>query len=194
LAFPAYWFFLSIFSVTALSMNTLTAIFSDLLVIGELHSDLLRLGGLVLADDDGAVVECCCLQLSASVCRAPRTSPMQPTRQSCYNGLEGGEGNFSSVLAFHVVLLRLSSLNVHLHGDPLGLGVAVLVGLLLNVVLDILENVCPSVDGELGLGVLLCLGSLHNLVLLGSLHVNVGLDEVDSWRRSRRHCPRIWGS
>ena len=60
LAFPAYWFFLSIFSVSALSMNTFTAIFSDLLVIGELHGDLLRLGGLVLADDDDAGVECRC--------------------------------------------------------------------------------------------------------------------------------------
>jgi hypothetical protein len=67
LAYPAYWFFLSIFSVAALSMNTLTAIFSDLLVIGELRSDLLRLGGHVLAGDDGAVVKCRCLHLSTSV-------------------------------------------------------------------------------------------------------------------------------
>ena len=36
-----------------------------------------------------------------------------------------------------------------------------LVSLLLNVVLDNLEHVGPSVDGELGLGVLLCLGGLH---------------------------------
>ena len=86
---------------------------------------------------------------------------MQPTRQSCYDGLEGGEGDVSSVLAFHIVFLSLSSLNVHLHGDPLGHGVAVLGGLLLNIVLDTLENVGPSVDGELGLGVLLCLGGLH---------------------------------
>ena len=111
MAFPAYWFFLSIFSVTALSMNTLTAIFSDLLVIGELHNDLLRLGGHVLAGDDGAVVKCRCLQLSASVRRAPRTSPIQPTRQFCYNGLEGGGGDVSSVLAFLVVFPSLNSLN-----------------------------------------------------------------------------------
>jgi hypothetical protein len=33
----------------------------------------------------------------------------------------------------------------------------------------------PSIDGELGLGVLLRLGGLHNLVLFSSLHVDVVL-------------------
>jgi hypothetical protein len=59
-----------------------------------------------------------------------------------------------------------------------------------NLVVD-LENVGPGVDGERGLGVLLRLGGLHNLVLLGSLHVNVVLDKVNSWRQSRRLCSRL---
>ena len=50
--------------VNLLSLSSLdehfTAIFLDLLVNGELHGDLLRLGGLVLADDDDAGVECRC--------------------------------------------------------------------------------------------------------------------------------------
>jgi hypothetical protein len=49
----------------------------------------------------------------------------------------------------------------------------------------------PSVGGELGLGVLLRLGGLLNLVLLVSLHINVVLDKVDSWRQSWRLCPRL---
>ena len=48
---------------------------------------------------------------------------MQPTLQSCYNGLEGGEGDVSSVLAFHIMFLSLSSLNVHLLDDDDGAGV-----------------------------------------------------------------------
>ena len=44
----------TISSVSALSMNTSTAIFLDLLVDDELHGDLLRLGGLVLDDEDDA--------------------------------------------------------------------------------------------------------------------------------------------
>ena len=48
-----------------------------------------------------------------------------------------------------------------------------LVSPLLNVVLDDLENVIPIVDGKLGHGVLSCLGGLHNLELLGNLHVHV---------------------
>ena len=42
------------------------------------------------------------------------------------DGLEGGEGDVFSVLAFHVVFLSLCSLNVHLHGDLLGFGVLIL--------------------------------------------------------------------
>jgi hypothetical protein len=41
--------------------DTSTAIFLDLLVDDELHSDLLRLGGLVLDDDDDEGRECRCL-------------------------------------------------------------------------------------------------------------------------------------
>ena len=70
MAFPAYWFFLSIFSVSALSMNTFTAICVDLLDNDELLGDLLRLGELVLDGDDEAVLECRRRQLSASVRRA----------------------------------------------------------------------------------------------------------------------------
>ena len=44
-----------------------------------------------------------------------------------------------------------------------------------------LESEGPSVDGELGLGVLLRLSGLLNWVLLVSLHVNVVLENVDSW-------------
>ena len=83
MAFPAYWFFSSISSVSALSMNTFTAIFLDSLANGELHGDLLRLGGLVLDDDDDAGVECRRRQLSASARPALRTCPLQPPRQSC---------------------------------------------------------------------------------------------------------------
>jgi hypothetical protein len=50
-----------------------------------------------------------------------------------------------------------------------------LVSLLLNVVLNDLENVIPIVNGKLGHGVLSCLGGLHGLELLGSLHVHVVL-------------------
>jgi hypothetical protein len=53
-----------------------------------------------------------------------------------------------------------------------------LVSLLLNVVLDDLENVSPIVDGKLGRGSLPCLGGLHDLVLLGRLHVHVVLSNV----------------
>ena len=49
----------------------------------ELLGDLLRLGGLVLVDDDDAVVECRRRQLAASLRRAPRTCPLQSPRQSC---------------------------------------------------------------------------------------------------------------
>ena len=53
-----------------------------------------------------------------------------------------------------------------------------LVSLLFNVVLDDLENVSPIVDGKLGHGVLPCLGGLHDLAPLGSLHVHVVLGNV----------------
>ena len=43
----------------------------------------------------------------------------------------------------------------------------------------VLENVGPSVDGQLVLGVLLRLDGLLNLVLLGNLHVNFVLDNID---------------
>ena len=87
--------------------------------------------------------------------------------------LEGGGGVVSSVL-----LSTASSSVQSLLMTPC------------NLVVD-LETVGPGVDSELGLGVLLRLGGLHNLVLLGSLHVNVVLDKVDSWRQSRRLCPRL---
>ena len=65
-------------------MNTLTAIFLDLLSNGELHSDLLRLGGLVLDDDDEAGLECRRLQPSAFVRRALQSQLSQctPSRRS----------------------------------------------------------------------------------------------------------------
>ena len=47
----------SISSVLALTMNSFTAIFLDLLDNDERHGDLLRLGGLVLDDDDDAGLE-----------------------------------------------------------------------------------------------------------------------------------------
>jgi hypothetical protein len=43
----------SISSVLALPMNSFTAIFLDLLANNELHSDLLRIGGLVLDGLEG---------------------------------------------------------------------------------------------------------------------------------------------
>jgi hypothetical protein len=79
LAIPAYWFFSSIFSVSALSMNTSTAILFEVLVIGELLFDLFRLVGLVL-DDDGAGVEFRRRQLQRV--ELLELSPWQPTRQS----------------------------------------------------------------------------------------------------------------
>ena len=72
----------------------------------------------------------------------------------------------TSCLLLHINLLDLSSHHVHLHGNLLRFGA---------VVLDNLENVDPRVDSELGLGVLRCLDVLHDLVLLGKLHVHVDL-------------------
>jgi hypothetical protein len=91
--------------VNLLSLGSLdehsTAIFLDLLAGDELHgdhlglgglvldddkllSDLLRLGGLVLDGDDEAVLECRCLQLSASVRHALQSQLSQctPSRRS----------------------------------------------------------------------------------------------------------------
>jgi hypothetical protein len=79
---PVYWFFLAIFSVSSLSMNTFTAILLDLMVNVELHGVLLRHIGLVLDDDDGAGVGCPRRQRSVSARQAPRTCPWQPTRFS----------------------------------------------------------------------------------------------------------------
>jgi hypothetical protein len=76
---PSYFFFTSIYSISTLSMNTLTAIFLDLLSNGELHGNLLRLGGLVLGDDDEAGLECRRLQPSASVCHALQSQLSQCT-------------------------------------------------------------------------------------------------------------------
>jgi hypothetical protein len=74
----------SISSVLALTMNSLTAIFLDLLSNGELHGDLLRFGGLVLDDDNEAGLECRRLQPSASVRRALQSQLSQctPSRRS----------------------------------------------------------------------------------------------------------------
>jgi hypothetical protein len=48
-----------------------------------------------------------------------------------------------------------------------------LVSLLLNVVLDDLEDVIPIVDEKHGHSVLSVLGVLHDLELLGNLHVHI---------------------
>ena len=77
--------------------------------------------------------------------------------------LEGGGGVISSVLlsAASSSVLSLSMTPCKLVGDL------------------VLDNVDPSVGGQLVLGVLLRLDGLLNLVLLGNLHVNFVLDNVD---------------
>jgi hypothetical protein len=77
--------------------------------------------------------------------------------------LEGGGGVVSSVLLSTASssVLSLSMTPCELVGDL------------------VLENVGPSVDGQLVLGVLLRLDGLLNLVLLGNLHVNFVLGNVD---------------
>jgi hypothetical protein len=47
------------------------------------------------------------------------------------------------------------------------------------------------VMASLDLAFCFCLGGLYSWVLLVSLHVNVVLDKVDSWRQSRRLCTRL---
>jgi hypothetical protein len=86
LAFPVYWFFASTFSVSALSMTTSTAICVDLLDNDELLGDLLRLGGLVLDDDDEAVLEWCRRRQSSASVRHTLQSQLSqctPSRRTC---------------------------------------------------------------------------------------------------------------
>jgi hypothetical protein len=78
-------------------------------------------------------------------------------------------GSGINFLLLYVNLLGLGSHHGHHHGNLLGFGA---------VGLDNLENVNPSVDGGFGLGVLRCLGSPHDLVLLGTLHVHVVLGSI----------------
>jgi hypothetical protein len=79
------------------------------------------------------------------------------------------EGSGTSFLLLHVNLLDLSSHHTHPHGNLLRFRA---------VVLDNLENVNPRVGGGLGLGILRCLDVLHDLVLLGKLHVHAVLGNV----------------
>jgi hypothetical protein len=97
----------------------------------------------------------------------PNLGPLGGHHVNVVLGVQGAsEGSGTSFLLLYVKLLDLSFHPVHLHGNLLRLGA---------VVLDNLENVDPRVDSKLGLGVLCCLDVLHNLVLLGKLHVHVVL-------------------
>jgi hypothetical protein len=85
--------------------------------------------------------------------------------------LEGGEGGTSGVLAFHVVYLSLSSLDIHLHADLLRFGV---------VVLDVLEGGEGGVSSVLLLHVELLSPVPVNDTLANLLGTQVVADSVYS--------------
>ena len=92
-AFPAYWYLASVSSVSALSMNTSTAICVELLGNVELHSVLLRHVGLVLDEDDVLVLSV--VVVSVPLLHVELLELVPGTHLVSLGSLKGGEGSAS---------------------------------------------------------------------------------------------------